>query len=250
MACSLTRASRWTSVLSHPGPPSPTNSPMAAWTPPSCCHHSPWRRVPGYVDRRRACSSRCRSAKAEMPLSSVVPPRTISRLGTGQPRLRLLEWLRAQPTRPRFAVVHAFSTHNLLVRYWLALGGADPDKDIETIVIPPEDVIQALAAGSITGFCAGAPWGDLAERQDIGRVLVGTSVIWPFHPEKCLAVSAAWAEENPHLMPPAARRHPAGPDQLRRARQRAGDRGSVGRCGWFAPARRGKPGVLAGGYRS
>ena len=34
-------------------------------------------------------------------------------------RLRLLDWLRAQPTRPRFAVVHAFSTHNLLLRYWL-----------------------------------------------------------------------------------------------------------------------------------
>src|SRR3984957_18843426 len=67
-------------------------------------------------------------------------------------RLRLLEWLRAQPTRPRFAVVHAFSAHNLLLRYWLASGGADPDKDIETVVIPPEDVVQELAAGRIAGF--------------------------------------------------------------------------------------------------
>jgi two-component system, oxyanion-binding sensor len=45
---------------------------------------------------------------------------------TSPPKIRLLEWLHAQRTRPRFAVVHAFSTHNLLLRYWLASGGADP----------------------------------------------------------------------------------------------------------------------------
>ena len=94
-------------------------------------------------------------------------------------------------------MVHAFSTHNLLLRYWLSSGGADPDKDIETVVIASEDVVDALASGRITGFCAGAPWGDVAERQGAGRILIGTSVIWPFHPEKCLCVSEAWAEANP-----------------------------------------------------
>ena len=116
------------------------------------------------------------------------------------PRLRLLEWLRAQPVRPKFAVVHAFSTHNLLLRYWLASGGADPDRDIETVVIAPEQVVDALAAGSITGFCAGAPWGDVAERQQAGRILIGTSAIWPFHPEKSLCAGEAWAEANPELL--------------------------------------------------
>jgi ABC-type nitrate/sulfonate/bicarbonate transport system substrate-binding protein len=116
------------------------------------------------------------------------------------PRLGLLEWLRAQQARPRFAVVHTFSTHNLLLRYWLASGGADPDRDIETVVIPPEDAVEALAAGSISGFCAGAPWGDVAEAQQAGRILIGTSVIWPFHPEKCLCAGEAWAEANPELL--------------------------------------------------
>ena len=116
------------------------------------------------------------------------------------PRPRLLEWLRAQPVRPKFAVVHAFSTHNLLLRYWLASGGADPDRDIETVVIPPEQVVDALAAGTITGFCAGAPWGDVAERQQAGRILIGTSVIWPFHPEKSLCASEAWAEAHPEQL--------------------------------------------------
>ncbi|MEA2731215.1 MAG: two-component system, oxyanion-binding sensor [Acetobacteraceae bacterium] len=117
-----------------------------------------------------------------------------------QPRLRLLEWLRWQQTKPRFGVVHAFSTHNLLLRYWLASGGVDPDRDIETVVIPPENVVEALASGSIAGFCAGAPWGDVAERQGAGRILIGTSVIWPFHPEKCLCVGEDWADGNPELL--------------------------------------------------
>jgi len=120
--------------------------------------------------------------------------------GGAQPRLLLLEWLRSHTERPRFAVVHAFSTHNLLLRYWLASGGADPDRDIETVVIPPEQVVASLAAGSITGFCAGAPWGEVAERQGAGKILLGTSSIWPFHPEKCLCVGEAWAEANPGLL--------------------------------------------------
>ena len=116
------------------------------------------------------------------------------------PRPPLRAWLRGQPARPKFAVVHAFSTHNLLLRYWLASGGADPDQDIETVVIPPESVVDALANGTIDGFCAGAPWGDVAERRGAGRTVIGTSAIWPFHPEKCLCVGEAWAEANPGLL--------------------------------------------------
>ena len=118
----------------------------------------------------------------------------------GSSRLQLTDWLRAQPSRPRFAVAHSFSTHNLFLRYWLAAGGADPDKDIDTVVIPPEHVVDALAAGTITGFCAGAPWGDVAERQNVGRTLLGTSTIWPFHPEKCLCVAETWAGASPNVL--------------------------------------------------
>ena len=121
-------------------------------------------------------------------------------VGGSAPRLRLLEWLQGQTVKPRFAVVHAFSTHNLLLRYWLASGGADPDRDIETVVIPPVEMVDALEAGSITGFCAGAPWGDVAQARDAGRILIGTSAIWPFHPEKCLCVGEAWADANPELL--------------------------------------------------
>ncbi|HYM03839.1 MAG TPA: CmpA/NrtA family ABC transporter substrate-binding protein [Stellaceae bacterium] len=100
-------------------------------------------------------------------------------------------------SRPALAVVHAYSTHNLLLRYWLAAGGLDPNRDVELIVLPPAQVVDALASGTIVGFCAGAPWGIAAARAGIGRTLVMTSGIWNNHPEKVLAIGRRWAEDNP-----------------------------------------------------
>ncbi len=112
----------------------------------------------------------------------------------------MLAWLRRQNGRPRIAVEHQFSSHNLLLRYWLALTGVDPDHDIEIVVVPPQQVVSALSCGQITGFCAGAPWGTAAEQEGAGTVLMGTSTIWPFHPEKCVAVREDWADANPEAL--------------------------------------------------
>ena len=107
------------------------------------------------------------------------------------------DWVRSQPRPPRFAVVHALSGHNLLFRLWLSGVGINPDRDIEITVIPPDQMVDPLSSEWIAGFCAGAPWGTVAEMQGIGRVLLGTSEIWSDHPEKCLAVNASWADANP-----------------------------------------------------
>lgn len=96
----------------------------------------------------------------------------------------------------RFAVVHSFSSHNLLLRYWLAACRMAPDADVEISVVPPAETVDALASGRIDGFCAGAPWSAIATRAGVGRVLVTSSDIWAHHPEKCLAVSEDWAKAN------------------------------------------------------
>jgi ABC-type nitrate/sulfonate/bicarbonate transport system substrate-binding protein len=105
---------------------------------------------------------------------------------------RLVGWMRAQPAPPRFAVVHLYSTHNLLLRYWVAAGGGDPDRDMRIVIVPPQHVVHALAERRIAGFCAGAPWGDAADEQGAGEVLLGTSAIWAAHPEKCLVLTERW----------------------------------------------------------
>jgi len=134
-----------------------------------------------------------RAAAHDMRVASALP----DALAAGR---RFGAWLRAQRSPPRFAVVHAFSTHNLLLRYWLAVSGLDPDRDISSVVIPPEAVERALATGEIAGFCAGAPWGALAAERGSGQVLLGTSAVWRAHPEKCLAIAAPWAAANPETV--------------------------------------------------
>jgi two-component system, oxyanion-binding sensor len=110
---------------------------------------------------------------------------------------RRLRHLIAGGTRPTLAVVHAWSTHDLLLRYWLAANGIDPARDVAWTVVPPAEMVDALAAGRIDGFCAGAPWGAMAARAGLGRTVVVSSEIWRNHPEKCLAVRASWAEAQP-----------------------------------------------------
>lgn len=130
------------------------------------------------------------------------PPEASRRLGC---------LLSTRSLRPRLAVVHAFSTHDLLLRRWLAAGGVDPDRDVELVVVPPAETAQALARGRIDGFCAGAPWGAVAARAGLARTMALSSAIWPGHLEKCLVVRADWAG-----------RHPARLQGLLRALLRAG----------------------------
>lgn len=100
----------------------------------------------------------------------------------------------------RLAVVHNWSTHDLLLRSWLAASGIDPDRDIDLSVVPPPEMPEALASGRIDGFCAGAPWPAVAAATGAGRTILRSSAIWPDHPEKCLAVRADFAAFRPEAL--------------------------------------------------
>jgi nitrate/nitrite transport system substrate-binding protein len=101
--------------------------------------------------------------------------------------------------RRRFvlASVFPYSSHNYLLRYWLASGGIDPDEDVRLVVVPPPQMVTQLAAGRIDGFCVGEPWNQRAETLGIGRVAVASHQIWSNHPEKVFAVASDWADRRP-----------------------------------------------------
>lgn len=107
--------------------------------------------------------------------------------------------------KPVLAVVHTFSTHNLLLRYWLAAGGIDPARDVSFTVVPPAQTAAALAAGRIDGFCAGPPWGEVAARAGIGRTVATSSAIWNHGVEKVFAVRRRLVEEAPEHLQAALR---------------------------------------------
>jgi NitT/TauT family transport system ATP-binding protein/nitrate/nitrite transport system substrate-binding protein len=92
--------------------------------------------------------------------------------------------------------VHAYSNHNLLLRYWLATANLVAGRDVTLSVVPPARAVEALESGRIAGFCAGAPWGEVAARANVGISIATTHDIWRNAPEKVLAVRVRWADEN------------------------------------------------------
>ena len=95
------------------------------------------------------------------------------------------------------AVVFPYSSHNLLLRYWLASAGIDPDRDVTTVVLPPSQMVDHLRLGHIHGFFAGEPWNAVATADGIGCCVATGRDIWQNAPNKVLGVTADWARANP-----------------------------------------------------
>ncbi|MBV5324956.1 MAG: ABC transporter substrate-binding protein, partial [Rhodospirillaceae bacterium] len=58
----------------------------------------------------------------------------------------------------KFGLPFDYSIHNLLLRYYLAEAGLDPDKDVELRMMPPPDMVANLRAGNIDGFLGPEPF--------------------------------------------------------------------------------------------
>lgn len=93
--------------------------------------------------------------------------------------------------------VYPFSQHYYLLRAWLQDGGLETGRDVEIQVIPPSQMVNALASGKIDGYCAGEPWNQLAVQRGIGCVAASSYGLWHNGPEKVLGVTRAWAKANP-----------------------------------------------------
>jgi len=107
----------------------------------------------------------------------------------------LARCLRAE--KMTLGVVHTYSTHNLLLRYWLATAGVEAERDYQLAVVPPARAVEALTSGEIAGFCAGAPWGHVAQQAGVGSIIARSYDVWQNAPEKAFAVRSKWADENP-----------------------------------------------------
>ena len=95
-------------------------------------------------------------------------------------------------------IVHSCSMHNLMLRYWLASVGIDPDTDLHLVVIPPQVMVDRLRSGQIDGFCVGEPWNTQAVREGIGFVIATDLDIWAGNPEKVLGFTEAWVQQHPN----------------------------------------------------
>jgi len=111
----------------------------------------------------------------------------------------LKRFLRETPDKKHiFGVAHVASSHNLLLRYWLAAGGIDPDKEVEILPLPPAQMIANLQSGTIDGYSIGEPWATRAVVEGIGYEIATDIEIWDGHPGKVLGVQEEWALKYPN----------------------------------------------------
>ena len=108
-----------------------------------------------------------------------------------------LEKKKASGKAVKAAMTFPGGTHDLWIRYWLAAGGIDPDKDIETIVVPPPQMVANMKVGTMDCFCVGEPWNLQLINQEIGYTAIKTGEIWNKHPEKSFGMRAAWVDKYP-----------------------------------------------------
>ena len=101
-------------------------------------------------------------------------------------------------TKLTFAQTFPTGTHAMWLYYWLASQGIHPLQDVESVVVPPPQMVAHLQAGRIDGFCVGEPWAASAVAQDQGFTLATSQAIWPDHPEKVLGCTQDFIDHYPN----------------------------------------------------
>ncbi len=97
-----------------------------------------------------------------------------------------------------FCVPFDYSMHNMLLRYYLAEGGVDPDKDVKIRVVPPPEMVANLRAGNVDGYLAPDPFNQRAVHEKAGFIFKLTREIWPGHPCCAFAASKEFATTMPN----------------------------------------------------
>jgi nitrate/nitrite transport system substrate-binding protein len=113
------------------------------------------------------------------------------------PLKKLLAADKASGKNIKCAVPFARVTGDFFMRWWLAAGGMEPDKDVSVIVIPPPQMVANMKTGNMEAFCVVEPWHKQLINQDIGYTALTSGELWGNHPEKSLTMRADWVDKHP-----------------------------------------------------
>ncbi|MGH8058833.1 MAG: CmpA/NrtA family ABC transporter substrate-binding protein [Candidatus Entotheonellia bacterium] len=98
----------------------------------------------------------------------------------------------------KMAVPFDYSMHNLLLRYYLANSGVDPDKDIQIRVVPPPEMVANLRAGNLDGYLGPDPFNQRAVYEGVGFIFKLSKDLWPNHADCAFACSQEFATTYPN----------------------------------------------------
>ncbi len=99
----------------------------------------------------------------------------------------------------KFRAAYTFPKANqdLWIRYWLAAGGVNPNKDVELLTVPSPETLQGMKNGTMEAFSTGDPWPSRIVKDNVGYLAATTAQIWKSHPEEYLAVRSDWVDQHP-----------------------------------------------------
>jgi nitrate/nitrite transport system substrate-binding protein len=97
-----------------------------------------------------------------------------------------------------FAVPFEISMQNLLLRYYLAEHGIDPDRDVTIKAVPPPEMVANMKAGILDGFLAPDNAAQLAVYSGAGFIHLLSKEIWDGHPCCGIGVQPALINEAPN----------------------------------------------------
>jgi nitrate/nitrite transport system substrate-binding protein len=109
----------------------------------------------------------------------------------------------------KMGMVFPVSTHNYVLRYWLAGGGINPGyylpgdtagttgAEVQLSVTPPPQMPATLEAGTIDGFSVGEPWNQAAFKKKVGAPVIVDPEIAGTTGDKVFGLTEDFAAKNP-----------------------------------------------------
>ncbi len=107
------------------------------------------------------------------------------------------QYIRENSGQTRFAIDSPISMDAYILRYWLAAMGVDPNREVELLEFPANQLIYKLQAGMIEGYSISAPWTRSAIIEKAGFIISVSRDIWQGHPNKILAAMDGWVRKHP-----------------------------------------------------
>ena len=98
----------------------------------------------------------------------------------------------------KFAIPFDYSMHNLLLRYYLAEAGLNPDTDVQLRIVAPPEMVANLKAGNIDGFLGPDPFNQRAVYEEAGFIHLLTKDLWNGHPCCAFGTSSDFIQKNPN----------------------------------------------------
>jgi nitrate/nitrite transport system substrate-binding protein len=112
----------------------------------------------------------------------------------------------------KMGMVFPVSTHNYILRYWLAAGGLKPGfylpgdtagttgAEVQLSVTPPPQMPATLEAGTIEGFSVGEPWNQASLAKKVGHPIIVDPDIAGVTGDKVFGLTEDFAKKNPNTV--------------------------------------------------